>query len=46
MLKGGNATYQLTNETLNALNNKILIGGIVCDLEKAFDCVNDKVLLI
>ena len=45
MLKAGNATYQLT-ETFNALNNKLLIGGILCDLEKAFDSVNHKILLI
>jgi len=27
-LKTDNATYQLTNEILNALNNNLLIGGI------------------
>ena len=32
-----NKTYQLTNEILNALNKKLLIGAIFCDLEKAFD---------
>jgi hypothetical protein len=39
------ALYKLINEILNALNNKILVGGILCDLKKAFDCVSYDILL-
>jgi hypothetical protein len=38
------AWYELINETLNALNNKALVSGIFCDLNKAFDCVNHGIL--
>jgi hypothetical protein len=30
---------------LTALNNKQRAGGIFCDIQKAFDCVNHKILL-
>jgi len=34
-LRTDNATYKLTTEILNAMNNKLLVGGIFCDLVKA-----------
>jgi hypothetical protein len=39
-LKTDNAIYKLTTEILNAMNNNLLVGGIFCDLEEAFDCVD------
>jgi len=33
------------NEILNAWNNELTVGGILCDLEKAFDCVIHDILL-
>jgi hypothetical protein len=39
------ASYTLTNEILTAFNNKQIVGGIFCDLRKAFDVLNHEVLL-
>jgi hypothetical protein len=38
-------TYELLNEILNALNNKLMVGGIFGDLETAFNCVSHNILL-
>jgi hypothetical protein len=44
-LKLKKAIYKITSNILKALDNKHLVGGIFCDLTKAFDCVDHDILL-
>jgi hypothetical protein len=39
------ASYKLIDDILNALNDRMTVGGIFCDLQKAFNCVNHDILL-
>ena len=39
------AIFKLTNEVVNAVNNKSKAGSIFCNLEKAFNSVNQDLLL-
>lgn len=39
------AIYKLINEILKALNN-LMMGGIFCDLEKAFGSINHNIFLM
>jgi hypothetical protein len=39
------AVYTLINNILSSLNNRTIVGGLFCDLQKAFDCVNYDTLL-
>jgi hypothetical protein len=38
-------TYAFLHKVLSSLDKRYYIGGLVCDLQKAFDCVNHDILL-
>jgi len=39
------APYTLLNNVLSSLVRKNFVGGLICDLQKAFDSVNHNILL-
>jgi hypothetical protein len=39
------AAFTLNKSMLIAMNNNQMMGGIFCDLQEAFNCVNHKILL-
>ena len=39
------AAFSLISSILTAVNDNQMVGGIFCDLKKAFDCVNHRIIL-
>jgi hypothetical protein len=44
-LRTEKASYELSNEIIGALHKILLVGRIIYDIAKAFDCVNHDTLL-
>jgi hypothetical protein len=45
ILSTDKAIYHLANNILIGLDDNLLVGGIICDLTKAFGCVNHDIFL-
>jgi hypothetical protein len=39
------ALYSVISEISKVMNNILSVGGLLCDLEKAFNCVNRAILV-
>jgi len=39
------AIYTLLNNVLSSFDRRNLVGGLFCDLQKVFDCINHEMLL-
>jgi len=44
--KDGFTMYLLHRVVLSSYHRRNLVGGLFCDLQKAFDCVNNEILLV
>jgi hypothetical protein len=39
------ATYTPLNNVLSSLDRRNLVGGLFCNIQKAFDCINHEIIL-